>query len=128
MELVGTKNAHNLISVDTDGRLCVWSLQMLGSPTETLDLKRGNKEVCVECIAFTENEVNSLVLGSEDGSIMQANIHGNKPGVYDVHDSHGGAITSLRFHPAPAEPNQRDYTDLLLSTSVDWTIKLWSAK
>lgn len=43
---------------------------------ETLDLKRGNKEVCVECIAFTENEVNSLVLGSEDGSIMQANIHG----------------------------------------------------
>ncbi|CBZ56413.1 putative dynein intermediate chain [Neospora caninum Liverpool] len=134
MELVGTKNAHNLVSVDTDGRLCVWSLQMLGAPTETLDMKRGNKEVCIECIAFAENEVNSLVLGTEDGALLQANIHGNKPGVTEAHDSHNGAVTSLRFHPAAAEPGQRDYTGklssdyLLLSTSVDWTVKLWSAK
>ncbi|PFH31403.1 cytoplasmic dynein intermediate chain [Besnoitia besnoiti] len=128
MELVGTQNAHNLISVDTDGRLCLWSLQMLGAPTETLDLKRGNKEVCIECLAFPDNEVNSLVLGSEDGCILQANIHGNKPGVSEAYESHAGAVTSLKFHPAAAEAGQRHYTDLLLSTSVDWTVKLWSSK
>ncbi|KFH09465.1 cytoplasmic dynein intermediate chain [Toxoplasma gondii ARI] len=116
IELVGTKNAHNLVSVDTDGRLCVWSLQMLGAPTETLDMKRGNKEVCVECIAFAENEVNSLVLGTEDGAMLKANIHGNKPGVTDAYDSHNGALTSLHFHPAAAEPGQRDYTGKPLVT------------
>ena len=26
MQLVGTQNAHNLISISTDGRLCVWSV------------------------------------------------------------------------------------------------------
>ncbi len=32
MEIVGTKNAHNLVSVSTDGRLCVWSLDNLLQP------------------------------------------------------------------------------------------------
>ena len=37
--VVGTQNAHNLISVSTDGRLCSWSLDMLSAPQETLELQ-----------------------------------------------------------------------------------------
>ncbi|XP_026193154.1 cytoplasmic dynein 1 intermediate chain 2 [Cyclospora cayetanensis] len=127
LEMVGTKNAHNLVSVDTDGRLCQWSLEMMGQPSETLDLKRGSRDVCVECVSFAEAEVNDLCLGSEDGCIMTANIHGNKAGVMDVYEAHGGALTSLHFHPGPSE-GSRDYSHLLLSSSVDWSIKLWSSK
>lgn len=127
LEMVGTKNAHNLISVDMDGRLCQWSLQMMGQPSETLDLKRGSRDVCVECVSFAEAEVNDLCLGSEDGCLMTANIHGNKAGVMDVYEAHAGALTSLHFHPGPAE-GSRDYSHLLLSSSVDWSIKLWSSK
>ena len=36
---MGTQNAHNLISVSTDGRLCSWSLDMLSAPQETLELQ-----------------------------------------------------------------------------------------
>lgn len=43
---------------------------------ETLDLKRGSRDVCVECVSFAEAEVNDLCLGSEDGCLMTANIHG----------------------------------------------------
>lgn len=32
MKIVGTKNAHNLISASTDGKLCVWSLENLLLP------------------------------------------------------------------------------------------------
>lgn len=43
---------------------------------ETLDLKRGSRDVSVECMSFAEAEVNDLCLGSEDGCLMTANIHG----------------------------------------------------
>lgn len=127
LEMVGTKNAHNLVSVDTDGRLCQWSLQMMGQPSETLDLKRGSRDVSVECMSFAEAEVNDLCLGSEDGCLMTANIHGNKAGIMDAYEAHGGALTALHFHPGPAE-GWRDYSHLLLSSSVDWSIKLWNSK
>ena len=32
MELVGSQNAHNLISIATDGRLCSWNLDNLSQP------------------------------------------------------------------------------------------------
>ena len=39
IRVVGTQNAHNLISVSTDGRLCSWSLDMLSAPQELLELQ-----------------------------------------------------------------------------------------
>lgn len=32
VNVVGTQNAHNLISVSTDGKMCSWSLDMLSQP------------------------------------------------------------------------------------------------
>ena len=32
MKVVGTQNAHNLISISTDGKMCSWSLDMLSQP------------------------------------------------------------------------------------------------
>lgn len=36
--MVGTQNAHNVISVSSDGKLCSWSLDMLSTPTDILEL------------------------------------------------------------------------------------------
>lgn len=70
MNVVGTQNAHNLISVSTDGRLCSWSLDMLSQPQETLDLQhRQSKAIAVTCMAFPQCDVNNFVLGSEEGSV-----------------------------------------------------------
>lgn len=38
MSVVGTKNAHSLVSVSTDGKMCVWSLENMLQPQEVLEL------------------------------------------------------------------------------------------
>ncbi len=38
VSLVGTAAAHNLVTVSTDGRMCVWTLENLTEPIETLEL------------------------------------------------------------------------------------------
>ena len=50
--VVGTQNAHNLISVSTDGRLCSWSLDMLSAPQETLELQVKNSTNVKNCGLF----------------------------------------------------------------------------
>lgn len=70
LSVVGTQNAHNLISVSTDGRLCSWSLDMLSQPQETLELQhRQSKAIAVTCLAFPYNDVNNFVVGSEEGAV-----------------------------------------------------------
>ena len=32
VNVVGTANAHNLITISSDGKLCSWSLDMLSQP------------------------------------------------------------------------------------------------
>lgn len=32
VNVVGTENAHNLITISSDGKLCSWSLDMLSQP------------------------------------------------------------------------------------------------
>ena len=44
---------------------------------------------------------------------------------YDVYKGHWGPITGLNFHPIDG---QLDFSDLFLTSSVDWTVKLWRAK
>ena len=39
LDVVGSQNAHNLISASSDGRLCSWNLDMLSQPQECLDLQ-----------------------------------------------------------------------------------------
>jgi hypothetical protein len=44
---------------------------------------------------------------------------------YDTYKGHAGAITGLHFHPLSGPV---DFSDLFLTSSVDWTVKLWRAK
>lgn len=44
---------------------------------------------------------------------------------YDTYKGHAGAITGLNFHPLSGPV---DFSDLYLTSSVDWTVKLWRAK
>lgn len=37
MQMVGTQNAHNLITASTDGLICSWQLDMLAQPQVIID-------------------------------------------------------------------------------------------
>ncbi|KAF9946237.1 hypothetical protein BGZ65_009925, partial [Modicella reniformis] len=95
LDMVGTQNAHNLISVSTDGTMCSWQLDMLAQPQETLALDypahQITEEVAVTALGFPDGETNSFLVG-------------------------------LHFHPLFGP---MDFSDLYLTSSVDWTVKLW---
>eukprot|EP00927_Polykrikos_kofoidii_P037870 TRINITY_DN32076_c0_g1_i1.p1 TRINITY_DN32076_c0_g1~~TRINITY_DN32076_c0_g1_i1.p1 ORF type:complete len:664 (+),score=128.67 TRINITY_DN32076_c0_g1_i1:65-1993(+) len=133
MQQVGTQNATNLITASNDGRLCVWSLAMLVVPQETIDLKnetKNRRDLAVMSLTFPENETNILYVGAEDGSVCQCHIHGSKVGVTELYEGHDGPVTSVNMHPRgeAAKYGVDSAGDLAVSSSFDWSIKVWSVK
>lgn len=126
LQMVGTQNAHNVISISSDGKLCSWSLDMLSMPQDTLELQqRQSKPIAITCMSFPSNEINNLVMGSEDGNVYSAYRHGIRSGVSENYEKHLGPVTGISTHPNQSTP---DFGDLFLTSSIDWTIKLWSLK
>ncbi|KAL4120281.1 hypothetical protein QTP88_013003 [Uroleucon formosanum] len=126
IQVVGTQNAHNLISISTDGRLCCWSLDMLTQPVERLDLTaKQSKSVSVSTFAFLHDDVNKFVFGSQEGAAYSACRHTKKAGVVESYESHIAPITAIDTHCAVGNT---DFSHLFLTSSIDWTIKLWNIK
>lgn len=132
MQQVGTQNATNLITASNDGRLCVWSLAMLSQPQEYIDLKHDQtrRELGVMSLSFPENETNVLYVGAEDGSVCQVHILGSKVGVTECYDGHDAPVTGIDMHPHgdASQHGVEAATDLALTSSFDWSIKLWMVK
>ncbi|XP_014616176.1 PREDICTED: cytoplasmic dynein 1 intermediate chain-like isoform X14 [Polistes canadensis] len=127
LTVVGTQNAHNLISISTDGKLCSWSLDMLSQPQETLNLLlKQSKTIAATCLAFPHGDVNNFVVGSEDGTVYGDCRHGRKSAVVEIfYEGHQGPVTGISTH---AVQGGIDFSHLFLTSSIDWTIKLWSLK
>ncbi|XP_076393637.1 cytoplasmic dynein 1 intermediate chain short wing isoform X29 [Megachile rotundata] len=126
LNIVGAQNAHNLISISTDGKVCSWSLEMLSQPLETLELHtKQSKPIAATCLAFPYGDVNNFVVGSEDATVYSACRHGTKAGVLETYEGHQGPVTGISAH---AVLGGIDFSHLFLTSSIDWTIKLWSLK
>ncbi|XP_069959101.1 cytoplasmic dynein 1 intermediate chain isoform X6 [Cherax quadricarinatus] len=126
MKVVGTQNAHNLISVSTDGKMCSWSLDMLSQPQESMELQhKQSRAVAVTCMAFPHGDVNNFIVGSEEGAVFTACRHGSKAGIVDAYEGHQGPVTGISTH---STPGPIDFSHLFLTSSIDWTVKLWSVK
>ncbi|KAJ3340563.1 hypothetical protein HDU93_006856 [Gonapodya sp. JEL0774] len=152
LAMVGTTNAHALVSASTDGTVCGWQFDMLAMPTETVELsvpahptQPKTDEVAITSMSFPDSETTSFLVGTEEGVVYHANRFdraGAKAGInpYDVYGrgerekeratgkmGHAGPITGLHFHPVNG-PGGGTWGDLFLTSSVDWTVQLWRAK
>ncbi|CAG2108711.1 unnamed protein product [Medioppia subpectinata] len=127
IQVVGTPNSHNVISVSTDGKLCSWSLDMLSQPQDTMELsqQKQSRPVAVSSMSFPFGDYNNFIIGSEEGSVYTACRHGTKAGILDVFEGHQGPVTGVDCHSAHS---QIDFSHLFLTSSFDWTLKLWSTK
>ena len=153
MKVVGTQNANNLITGSTDGLVCSWLSDVLAqpqvclvsclfkngaratlTPQEALRMSAGphNKtdEVSITCLDFPDSEPSTFWIGTEEGSVYQANRYdraSSKAGLNteDIYRGHAGPVTGLHFHPSSGSI---DFSDLFITSSVDWTVKLWRAK
>ncbi|KAK8114662.1 hypothetical protein PG999_006731 [Apiospora kogelbergensis] len=131
VDIVGTQNANNIISVSTDGNLCVWSVDMLAQPQESLTLTNPHPtkfdDVAPTTMAFPAADPTYFLIGSEEGPIYPCHRYdraGAKAGIDSrvAYKGHAAPVMSVDFHP-PRGPV--DLGDLVLSSSLDWSVKLW---
>ncbi|GAA5889514.1 hypothetical protein JCM6882_007055 [Rhodosporidiobolus microsporus] len=133
LSLVGTQNAHSLVSASTDGTVCAWTLDMLARPQETLELLHPahskTDEVSITSLGFPLGETTTFWVGTEEGNVYPAHRYdraGAKAGLVhnEVYRGHSGPVTAVDFHPVEGIV---DLSDLFLTAGVDWTVKLWRA-
>jgi len=134
IDVVGTQNANNIISCSTDGVVCGWTVDMLSQPQEFLELTSPppakTDDMAVTCIAFPQSDPTYFLAGTEEGSIYPCHRYdraGAKAGVDGrvKYAGHAAPVMSLDFHPAKGAI---DLGDLVLSSSVDWSVKLWKVR
>ncbi|EJU03473.1 WD40 repeat-like protein [Dacryopinax primogenitus] len=134
MQVVGTQNAHNLITADTDGKVNSWLVDMLAQPQDFIQLTHNGHsktdDVAVSAMDFPPNETSMFYVGTEEGSVYQALRHdraGVKAGLHnaDVYRSHRAPVTSLSCNKVAGAV---DFSDLFLTASMDWKIKLWRGR
>lgn len=70
------------------------------------------------------------MFGTEEGTVYLGQRYdraGAKAGISheSLYRGHAGPVTSLDFHP---NTGSIDFSDLFLTTSVDWTVKLWRSR
>jgi len=132
-KVVGSQNANTLVTISTDGKLCSWSLDMLTEPLETLemdykktrDTEKISSNLAPTCLEFQENDANNFIVGCENGSAYTSARHGSKAGVQTQFRGHDGPITGVSIHDSSGPV---DYSHLFITSSMDWTIRLWSVK
>ncbi|CAD6889457.1 unnamed protein product [Tilletia controversa] len=134
MQMVGTQNAHNLVTASTDGTVCFWMLDMLTRPLETFTLVSGQGrdalEVSVTTMGFSDQDTTNFLVGTEEGNVYSAvrfDRGGIKAGINptEVYRGHAAPITGMHFHPLVGPV---DFSDLYLTSSMDWTTRLWRAR
>jgi len=134
ISLVGTQNANNIISCSTDGVVCGWTVDMLSLPQEYLELTTPppskTEDLSPQCMSFPLSDPTSFLVGTEEGTIYPCHRYdraGAKAGVDTRlrYRGHTAPVMSLDFHPARGPV---DLGDLVLSSALDWTIKLWKTR
>ena len=134
ISVVGTQNANNIISCSTDGVVCGWTSDMLTVPQEYLELTTPppskTDDLSPTCMSFPTSDPTSFLVGTEEGTIYSCHRYdraGAKAGVDPRlrYRAHSAPVMSLDFHPARGIV---DLGDLVLSSGLDWTVKVWKTK
>lgn len=139
VDIVGTQNANNIISCSTDGVVCGWSIDVFAQPQELLELKNPSQtKVSVEdvsptCLSFPQTDPTFFIVGSEEGTIFPCHRYdraGAKAGVDKKisYRGHTAPVMSVDFHPARGPVDLGDLGDLVISSSLDWSVKLWKVR
>lgn len=145
--------SHELVSVSIDGMLCLWDVARLTEPITTAmleipvprplsaegsatgvslfsppsaDFRIQQPPLNVSCMTYASGESNAsyIVVGSGAGELFKTQLpyKHTEPANLKL-DAHFGLITAVHMHPMT---NSTKYKHFLLTSSLDWTVKLWS--
>lgn len=82
------------------------------------------QEILSQSLAIPHGEINKLFVGGENGNLYSVNRFGATPGVELKYEAHNGPITTVACHPM----SNSAFAELILTSSVDWSVKLWTQK
>ncbi|CAN6635076.1 hypothetical protein TRVA0_015S00452 [Trichomonascus vanleenenianus] len=134
LHITGTQNASSLITASTDGTVCTWSPDLLAKPQSKLILTNRTAavsridDVAPTCLGVYPHDPSKLLFGTEEGALYRCNRYdqaGSKAGLDPAYKytGHRAPITALDFHNSKGAV---DFGDYVLSSSMDWSIKLWN--
>lgn len=135
LRMVGTAQAHHLVSASTDGLVCTWTMDMLAKPQESIMLTNPlhprSADVGIASLDVPADDATRFLLGTEEGNVYGAaryNRAGAAAGLDTeyVYVGHAAPVTRLECHPTPrGRSAPADFSDLFLTSSMDWTSALW---
>ncbi|ODV91616.1 hypothetical protein CANCADRAFT_29990 [Tortispora caseinolytica NRRL Y-17796] len=130
LEFIG-ETTYSILTCSTDGTVCTWADDRLDKPLETLSLSAPSwsrlADIAPTTMAVPSADQSFFVVGTEDGSVFpcnRRNAGGFKAGIDPrvSYKSHYAPITSMDFYH---EKSYSEIKSLLLTTSMDWSIKMW---
>lgn len=114
------------------------------SSAPTSSSSSASNEVAVTGISFRDE--NSFFIASEDGSLFSGQRHGERKGLLQHYRGHQATLSAVRVHPTQtslpphfasssasstsshSSPFKYSLNDLVLTSSVDWSVSLWHPK
>uniref|UniRef100_A0AC35EZI4 Uncharacterized protein n=1 Tax=Panagrolaimus sp. PS1159 TaxID=55785 RepID=A0AC35EZI4_9BILA len=123
MSIVGSQNAHDLVTISTDGRICSWALDNLSTPISGENLAyKTKRNLSVTSLCFLNNNITSFVTGSDEGAMYFGDRHGQKGEMVKSYELHKSPISAVDTHHAAGATT--DFSSLCLTASWDSTVKL----
>ncbi|VDL63001.1 unnamed protein product [Hymenolepis diminuta] len=155
--VTGSRSANQLVSVSSEGRMCSWSLDMLGAPIETIDLappaaigtgsmasgggiKRSANPITPTCLAFLPGvDTSRFLIGSQDGSVYAGSRNVKNAGLTNSFEGHKAPVTGVAVLANAETAGLSSIPDdgslaiggeypLFVTTSMDCSVRLWSAR
>ena len=143
--MIGTKNAPNIVSISYDSKVCQWNDGELNNPRLSFNLFPQNQQqpstgdqsinMYINSLQFAEDETDKFYVGCDDNCIYQANMHSansREMPQWRKFAGHEAPITKIALHPGKSMSESKanagilsDMSELMLSASMDWKIKLW---
>jgi dynein intermediate chain, cytosolic len=137
--LESTHGSSSLVlSASENGTVCVWALASLEKPVESMVAReRGVRDLHISAMRIPSSavfarsrEASSLgkravfCLASEDGGVYRVDNANDRWVVRHGTARHDCPITSMACHPG--HPRYHHLADILITTSLDWSVGLWA--
>ncbi|KAM7536876.1 hypothetical protein Aperf_G00000087878 [Anoplocephala perfoliata] len=155
--VTGSRSANNLVSVSSEGRMCAWSLDMLGAPIQTIDLappantgagnmassgiKRSTNPITPTCLAFLPGvDTSRFLVGSQDGSVYAGSRNVKNAGLTSSFEGHKAPVTGVAVLASAEAAGLSSVPDdgslalglggcpLFVSTGMDCSVRLWGVR
>ena len=124
------QHAGQTVSVSSDGHVCYWQDENWHLPSTSYHLQQpqGQPQQPHGELSVSAMDIHAgvMFLGSDDGRVYKARMHGEGDHVLESLRAHDAPITSLSFQPTSATAQSPSASSLYLTSSYDWTVKLFA--